>query len=81
MSLAVALSFNENVDINEQMGCERINVKKTTRSSLNEKTLTLDSHAECPGSNLTIAAALLSFSKAIYPHCCSPPRCINGGPR
>ena len=26
----------------------------------------LDSHAESPGSNLTIAAALLSFSKAIY---------------
>ena len=24
--------------------------------------------------------ALLSFSKAIYPHCCSPPRCINGDP-
>ena len=40
----------------------------------------LDSHAEGPGSNLTIAAALLSFSKAIYPHCCSPPRCINGDP-
>ena len=38
----------------------------------------LDSHAESPGSNLTIAAALLSFSKAIYPHCCSRPRCING---
>ena len=38
----------------------------------------LDSHAERPGSNLTIAAALLSFSKAIYPHCCSRPRCING---
>ena len=31
----------------------------------------LDSHAESPGSNLTIAAALLSFSKAIYHHCCS----------
>ena len=40
----------------------------------------LDSHAESPGSNLTIAAALLSFSKAIYPHCCSRPRCINGDP-
>ena len=24
--------------------------------------------------------ALLSFSKALYPHCCSPPRCINGYP-
>ena len=27
-----------------------------------------------------VAAALLSFSKAIYPHCCSRPRCINGDP-
>ena len=36
----------------------------------------LDSHAESPGSNLTIAATLLSFSKAIYPRCCSRPRCI-----
>ena len=35
---------------------------------------------ESPGSNLTIAAALLSFSKAIYPHCCSRPRCIHGDP-
>ena len=40
----------------------------------------LDSHTESPGLNLTIAAALLSFSKAIYPHCCSRPRCINGDP-
>ena len=40
----------------------------------------LDSHAESPGSNLTIAVALLSFSNAIYPHCCSRPRCINGDP-
>ena len=24
--------------------------------------------------------ALLSFSKTLYPHCCSPPRCINGYP-
>ena len=40
----------------------------------------LDSHTESPGSNLTIAAALLSFSKAIYPHCCSRSRCINGDP-
>ena len=40
----------------------------------------LDSHAESPGSNLIIAAALLSFSKAIYPHYCSRPRCINGDP-
>ena len=31
-------------------------------------------------SNLTIAAAPLSFSKAIYPHCCSRPRCIIGDP-
>ena len=22
----------------------------------------------------------LSFSKTLYPHCCSPPRCINGYP-
>ena len=40
----------------------------------------LDSRAESPGSSLTIATALLSFSKAIYPHCCSRPRCINGDP-
>ena len=38
----------------------------------------LDSHVESPGSNLTIAAALLSFSKEIYPHCCSRPRGIKG---
>ena len=40
----------------------------------------LDSRAEGPGSSLTIATALLSFSKAIYPHCCSRPRCINREP-
>ena len=38
----------------------------------------LDSHAESPGSNLTMHRhAHMSFSKAIYPHC-SRPRCVNG---
>ena len=31
-----------------------------------------------PGSIPVRTSALLSFSKALYPHCCSPPRCING---
>ena len=30
-----------------------------------------------PGSIPVRTSALLSFSKALYPHCCSPPRCIN----
>ena len=25
-------------------------------------------------------ALILSFSKTFFPHCCSPPRCINGYP-
>ena len=33
-----------------------------------------------PGSIPVRTPALLSFSKALYPHCCSPPRCINGYP-
>ena len=33
-----------------------------------------------PGSIPVRTSALLSFSKALYPHCCSPPRCINGYP-
>ena len=33
-----------------------------------------------PGSIPVNARHFLSFSKALYPHCCSPPRCINGYP-
>ena len=33
-----------------------------------------------PGFESQHRHALLSFSKAIYPHCCSRPRCINGDP-
>ena len=33
-----------------------------------------------PGFESPHLHALLSFSKAIYPHCCSRPRCINGDP-
>ena len=33
-----------------------------------------------PGSIPVDAYHFLSFSKTLYPHCCSPPRCINGYP-
>ena len=40
--------------------------------------LTLDQRV--PGSIPVNAWHFLSFSKTLYPHCCSPPRCINGYP-
>ena len=40
--------------------------------------LTLDQRVA--GSFSRQCLALLSFSKTIYPHCCSPPRCVNGNP-
>ena len=33
-----------------------------------------------PGFDSRCRPVLLSFSKTLYPHCCSRPRCINGDP-
>ena len=41
---------------------------------------TLDSESKGSGFDSRQCPALLSFSKALYSHCCSPPRCINGYP-
>ena len=42
------------------------------------ESLTLDQTVA--GSIPVNAGHFLSFSKTLYPHCCSPPRCINGYP-
>ena len=41
---------------------------------------TLDSGSKGSGFDSRQCLVLLSFSKTLYPHCCSPPRCINGYP-
>ena len=41
---------------------------------------TLDYGSKVCGFDSCQCLALLSFSKMLYPHCCSPPRCINGYP-
>ena len=42
---------------------------------------TLDSGSKGSGFRfLSMPGTFMSFSKTLYPHCCSPPRCINGYP-
>ena len=41
---------------------------------------TLDFGSKGWGFNSRQRLAILSFSKTLYPHCCSPSRCINGDP-